>query len=263
MKYKASKNFLTVRKTDKCVVGSGLFRGMISTFFQITLNHGTFTLEGAHYILVLTWGKGSFTHKCSNYTNLADSIEAILLEVLIIEGHSVGPNVERLPGVHPGERVGDFQGSRLSNVAVDPLGVVGGGLTARTQLFIKRPDLTYLVELHQLRLGGGHLPGVADLEGGQDEYLIARRFPLHNHSQELLVQVSARHHVDVDDQDVGGLGATSGHITKEVIGVGDVSTDGVVLVLIPVGLQSGEHGGTVLKPRKVLTVLLGEARHLT
>ena len=41
-------------------------------------------------------------------TNLADTIEAILLEALIIEGHSVGPDVERLPGVHPGERVGNL-----------------------------------------------------------------------------------------------------------------------------------------------------------
>lgn len=127
------------------------------------------------------------THKCSNCTNLADTIEAILLEVLVVKGHSVGPNVERLPGVHPGECVGNFQGARLPDVAVNPLWVVGGGLTARTQLFIERPDLTYLVELNQLRLGGRHLPGVADLEGGQDKYLITGWLTPHDHGQELLV----------------------------------------------------------------------------
>lgn len=135
------------------VCGSSLLYVQWLLWFCIQTPHG----------LQLT-GRSSWNHDHLSHTNLADTIEAILLEVLIVERHRAVPDIKGLPGVHPGERVGNFQGSRLSDVAVYPLWVVGGGLTTRTQLFVKGPDFTDLVELNQLCLGGWHLPSVADLE---------------------------------------------------------------------------------------------------
>lgn len=195
--------------------------------------------------------------------HLADAIEAVLFEVLVVEGHIARPDVERLPRVEPGQRVGRLQAAGgVAEVAVDPPRVVGGSLATGAQLLVERSHFAHLVELHQLGLAGRDLPGVADLEGGQDEDPVRGGPAPGDHRREPLVQIGGGHHVDVDDQDVGGLGASSGHIPEEVIRVGDVRAHGVVPVPVLVGFQPGEDGGAVVQAGKVPVVLFGEAGRL-